>query len=783
MSDESQSQLTGPRSEELATKLRRLEEELAQAEAQRAASECRLRDNDAEIDRLNQGLTDLRVEMARLLVENQRLQFWLNRYKAIKDKYLARGSFQERLTKWAAKKLIHRRGATPRFSGQRGKEGIVSTAHVDGIVEPPQHWLDNPLRPPIVIAILNWNRVDLLRKCLESLFLYTDYERLSICVYDQGSTDGSREYLQSLGGRVDAVFGKENLGFITANNLIIERYAKWDAIFLNNDTQVTERWLEPLLETSYKSEKIGVVGPKLVYLHGLLQEAGSQVFQDGSCRAYGKYENPNSPEFNQLREVDYSSAACLYVKRRVLDLIGGFDETYSPAYYEDADFAFKARNAGFKVLYEPRSTVMHREYSSSGQSAVGLMEVNRLKFVNRWKAALQGQQRNFWEARDLEQQEKVLVISSLVPAPDRSSGGTRLYEFIRLLTRHYHVVFAYLGSEASRDYLRPLERAGVTVFYPGFAKAVHNYEVDVHAILKSNHFKIVFCELIDVAEQFLDAIREHSPHSLVVVDTYDVHFIREMREAAIARDHSLKRKAERTKRRELEIYGRADLVLTVTEEDRRALLSESRKVNVAIVPNIHVLPEVVAPRSSRRDLVFVGGFTHRPNVDAVLYFCREILPLVQEQIASVRLYIVGNAPPAEVVALGSESVIVTGYVANMVSYLNSALVSVIPLRFGSGMKGKIGEAMAYGLPSVTTSIGAEGMGLVDGVDALIADRPEEFAARIVLLHRDAEMWSSIADKARLHVAREWSPEAVNRELSDILAKYCSASRFECGSVK
>lgn len=782
MTDESQSQLPGPRKEELAGQLRRLEEQLTEAEARRLASECRLRDKDAEIDRLNQDLTDLKVEMARLLVENQKLQFWLSRYKAIKDKYLARGSFQERLTKWAATKLVHRRGATNRFSGQRDKAGSVSTG-ADGIIEPPQPWQDNPLRPPIVIAILNWNRVELLRKCLESLFLYTAYERLSICIYDQGSTDGSREYLQSLGSRVDAVLGNSNLGFITANNLIIERYAKWDVIFLNNDTQVTERWLEPLLETSHKSDKIGIVGPKLVYFHGLLQEAGSQVFQDGSCRAYGKYENPSSPEFNQLREVDYSSAACLYVKRRVFDAIGGFDEIYSPAYYEDADFAFKARNAGFKVLYEPRSTVMHREYSSSGKSAVELMEVNRLKFVNRWKAVLQSHQRNFWEARDLEQQEKVLVISSLVPAPDRSSGGNRLYEFVRLLTRHYHVVLAYLGSETSRDYLKPLERAGVTVFYPGFAKAVHKYEVDVDAILQSNHFKIVFCELMDVAEQFLDTIREHSPHSLVIVDTYDVHFVREMREAAIACDTSLKRKAERTKRRELEIYSGADLVLTVTEEDRRALLNESRKVNVAIVPNIHVLPEGVAPRSARRDLLFVGGFTHRPNVDAVLYFYREILPLIQEQIADIKLYVVGNAPPAEIVALGSDNVIVTGYVANIVPYLSSALVSVIPLRFGSGMKGKIGEAMAYGLPSVTTSIGAEGMGLVDGVDAFIADSAEEFAARTVLLCRDAEMWSSIAEKARIHVAQEWSPEAVNRELSEILAKFCSTSRLECDPVK
>jgi glycosyltransferase involved in cell wall biosynthesis len=156
-------------------------------------------------------------------------------------------------------------------------------------------------------------------------------------------------------------------------------------------------------------------------------------------------------------------------------------------------------------------------------------------------------------------------------------------------------------------------------------------------------------------------------------------------------------------------------------------------------------------------------------VDAILYFCREIFPLVLQRLPQMRLWVVGNAPPPEIVALASENVIVTGYALYLAPYLESALVSVAPLRFGSGMKGKIGEAMAWGIPVVTTTIGAEGMGLQDGVDALIADAPEDFAQRIIQLHEKPELWDSVAKNARKCVEREWSPDAVDRSLTEILA--------------
>jgi glycosyltransferase involved in cell wall biosynthesis len=337
------------------------------------------------------------------------------------------------------------------------------------------------------------------------------------------------------------------------------------------------------------------------------------------------------------------------------------------------------------------------------------------------------------------------------------------------LTRHYHVVFAYVGAFALQEYIRPLERYGITVFYPGYAKAVNNYELDLGAVLRYNDFKFIFCELFGIAEQYLGVVRQYSPGTSVIVDTFDVHFLRETREAATANDAGLLRKAQETKRRELAVYKQVDLVLTVTADDKQALLREDPQLNISVIPNIHAIPTAVVSRGNRRDLLFVGGFSHTPNVDGVLYLCREILPIVRRRLPDTKLWVVGNAPPPEIVALASENVIVTGYVRHLVPYLESALVSLAPLRFGSGMKGKIGEAMAWGIPVVTTTIGAEGMGLQDGVDALIADTPEDFARRITQLHEQPELWDSVAQNARRRVEREWSPDAVDRCLTEILA--------------
>jgi GT2 family glycosyltransferase/2-polyprenyl-3-methyl-5-hydroxy-6-metoxy-1,4-benzoquinol methylase len=709
-----------------------------------------------------------------LQADNQMLTVWLTKYKNAKERVLPTGSLRDRIVRKLAN-YISKPTSTATPSTNHGATRAPHSAHLvrvadpQAVIDPPQEWCDDPTRPPVVIAIPNWNRASLLRTCIESILTNTRYERYRICVYEQGSTDGSREYLASLGNQVDSILSANNVGFVAANNAIIRRYTNWDVVFLNNDTRVTEGWLETLVETARSSDRIGLVGCKLVYPSGLLQEAGSQIFQDGSARAYGKYENQFEPAFNELREVDYCSAAGLYAKRELLQVVGGFDERYSPAYYEDSDLALAARTAGFKVLYQPQSVVIHDEYGTSGQTATERMEVNRQKFVQKWSAVLHQQQRNLWEAVSVADREKVLVIHDLLPSPDRSSGGRRLYELLRLLANHYHVVLAYLHPHQIKEYLKPLERYGITVFYPGFAKAVRNPNLDIRAILENNDFKYIFCELYTVAEQYVDLIRSSAPDSKLIVDTFDVHFLREMRKAELLSDAELREEATRTQLRELAVYRRADAIFTVTEDDKQALLQKDARLPVRVVPNIHSLPQRFVGRNSRSGLMFVGGFSHEPNVDAMLYFCWEVFPLVLAELPNVKLRIVGNAPPADIVALASNSILVEGHVSNLVPYLESALVSIAPLRYGSGMKGKVGEAMAYGLPVVTTGIGAEGMNLRDGVDALIADDPRAFADCICRLCENSELWEILARNGRERVEREWSPDVVEVRLCEILA--------------
>ncbi|MFQ5924452.1 MAG: glycosyltransferase family 4 protein, partial [Dehalococcoidia bacterium] len=179
------------------------------------------------------------------------------------------------------------------------------------------------------------------------------------------------------------------------------------------------------------------------------------------------------------------------------------------------------------------------------------------------------------------------------------------------------------------------------------------------------------------------------------------------------------------------------------------------------------------PFSERRDIVFVGGFDHTPNVDAVTFFVKEIFPLVKESLHDVRFYIVGSAivgsnPPGQVLSLASEDVIVTGYVRDLTPYFESCKLSVAPLRYGAGVKGKINQSMSHGLPVVTTSIGAEGMEAMDGEDILIADSAADFAHKIALLYRDGSLWHRLSENSMRNIQRYHSYEAAKTKLGELL---------------
>jgi GT2 family glycosyltransferase/glycosyltransferase involved in cell wall biosynthesis len=637
-------------------------------------------------------------------------------------------------------------------------------------------------RREVVIAILSWNRLPLLKECLQAIRRNTDYPH-TICVVDQGSTDGTKRYLERLGHGIVTISLDQNVGFVRGNNRVMARFPCHDVVLLNNDTIVQPGWLTALADRAYSATEVGIVGAKLIYPDGRLQEAGGEVFRDGSGRNVGKLDDPERWIYNQVREVDYCSGACLYIKRDVLDRVGCLDERYDPAYYEDTDLCFTAAAAGFKVLYEPAAVVVHLEGATAGKGSEQssrskqLQERNRPLFVSKWQHLLQGKRGTAYELPLRPGREKLLFIGPLVPAHDTASGELRIYLTIKELTKDFDIV--YVGRNVTaRRYIRDLEMLGVTVFAPDTERLrvlgteVDTPPLDVLSLLQSNVFLAVIVSFHHVAHQYYPFIKQVAARTCFILDTVDIHYLREWRRAEVTGDDHLFWNAEEEKRRELTMCRVADLVLTVTEQDRQALIADAPELEVRVAPNIHdIVPDAPdAGTEERQGLLFVGGFNHPPNVDAMLWFCGEVFPKIVAAIPNLNLHIVGSNPPAEIRRLAGTHVRVEGHVPSTLPYLRQCRISVAPLRYGAGMKGKVGEALAAGIPIVTTAVGAEGMGLEDGRHVLIAEDAEGFAEAIVRLYRDGALRSRLAEAGRQLVASRFSNQSVGALWRAILGR-------------
>ena len=634
------------------------------------------------------------------------------------------------------------------------------------------------MKQPTVISILALNNLDLTRQCIESIFENTTgpYE---ICVVNQASNDGTREYLDGLGSRIAAVHLPKNIGFIGGNNLVMERYPDRDIVLLNNDTIVEKGWLEALRERAYSEPGIGVVGAKLLYPDGRLQEAGGEIFSDGSGRNIGKYDDPDRHIYNVKRDVDYCSGACLFVKRAVLDDVGYLDEIFSPAYWEDTDLCFRARKAGWRVVYEPESRVVHLEGATAGMPgrkslSRDLQQRNKPKFMSRWGKELESHRKNVFDVRPGDGKEQILVILPFLPMYDRAAGEKRWFHTLKLLARHFDITFLARNGAGQLKYVNELEKMGITVFHTDQSRLQlmgcsekGPLWIDFPLLLRSNDFKAVIVGFYHMAHQYYRDIREHSPESVLIVDSYDLCWIRQRRKADLGGDPRAIWEALEVKRRELAMYRMADMVLTVTEEDRRKLREELPGANVGISTDIH--PQTGEGRKGRgRDLVFVGNYKHDPNEDAVLYFANQVFPLIKREVPGIKLYVVGNSPTEPVEQLASDEIIVTGFVPEVTPYLMDSRVFVVPLRYGAGLKGKIGEALAAGIPIVTTSIGAEGMNLVHRKTALIADTPEDFAGCVVEAHTDDVLWDTLSAEGKRQADESYSVNAVESYWLEII---------------
>ena len=615
-------------------------------------------------------------------------------------------------------------------------------------------------RASIVIPVFNHFAHTLA--CLRALAAHPPLADCEILVIDDGSSDETANALPQVEG-LRYHRRAANGGFIAACNDGAALARGEVLVFLNNDTVPQPGWLDALLRTFDTQAGVGLVGAQLLYPDGRLQEAGGVVFSDGSAWNYGRFEAPDDPRFAYLREIDYASGAAIAIPRALFLQLGGFDARYAPAYYEDTDLAFAVRDAGLRVLYQPAARVVHDEGTSSGtdtaSGAKAFQPRNRERFAAHRRIALARHAAPGTlptPAMLHRQQRQVLVVDVQTPHPDRDSASLRLFNLMRMLRDEgAHVVFLPADLRHEDGYTQALQQIGVEAWYAPHAGRVpawlREHGPRFERVLLCRHY---------VASEFLPLVRRFAPQARVLFDTVDLHYLRERRAAELGGDPALLRAALRTRRLELDLVARSDVTLVVSEAERALLRVDAPHSEVEVLSNLHDVAGAGLPFAQRSDLVFVGGFRHPPNADAARWFIDAVFPRVRAALPGVRFHCIGGDVPPDIRERGDhDGVVIHGHVADIAPYMDGCRISVAPLRFGAGVKGKVNLAMAHGQPVVATGCAVEGMHLVDGRDVLVADDADGFAAQTVRLYRDQALWESLAQAGLQNVRQHFSLDA------------------------
>ena len=512
----------------------------------------------------------------------------------------------------------------------------------------------------------------------------------------------------------------------------------------------------------------------------VIDEIKAQMMKNGAVNAmmsgsgptvFGIFDDPDKAEYNYVKDVDYISGAAILLSTALWKQIGGFDERFAPAYCEDSDLAFEVRKAGYRVVYQPKSKVIHFEGISNGTdvNGTGLKRYqveNSEKLKEKWKEEFKNQcvnngNPNPFRARERSMGKKIIVvIDHYVPTFDKDAGSKTTFQYLKMFLKKGYVV-KFIGDNYLHEepYTSTLQQMGIEVLYG------QEYLTGIWDWLgeKGKDIHVAYLNRPHIATKYVDFIKEHTDIKMIYYG-HDLHFMREFREYELTGDVKKRQESEYWKSIEFSLFHKVAVSYYPSYVEEEAIHAVDETISVkAITAYVYeeFLQNLNKDFAKREGLLFVGGFAHPPNADAVLWFAKEVFPKIREQI-KVNFYIVGSKVTDEIKALEQpgNGIIVKGFVSEeeLADLYRNCRIVVVPLRYGAGVKGKVVEAIYNGAPIVTTSVGSEGIPDVEKV-LLVKDQPDEFAETVVELYKDEKRLEDLAEKTQVYIREHFSIDA------------------------
>jgi O-antigen biosynthesis protein len=624
------------------------------------------------------------------------------------------------------------------FSGQssRSFETQTSPVKVPRFIESMNYSMDigfgvpyseNP-RASIIIPVHNnwWTTFGLLQS-LRSNRESTPYETI---IVDDASTDMTPTALKTIRG-VRVVTASKNIGYLRATNLGASYANAEYLVLLNNDTEPIQGWLDSILKYMDTDPSIGLAGSNLISADGRLQESGGQIFSDASGWNIGRNESPFQPAFMFNKEVDYCSAAAIVIRTALWKEIGGFDERFVPAYYEDTDLAFEVRSKGYRVVNIPESMVVHMEGVSHGKDeSTGIKSFqvkNQKAFFDKWSSELM----THWENKGIPRIEYsrsslgiVVLVDRQFPAENRDSGSIRtlrLARQIQLLGFHV-IVFGDDVSTTNLDHIKVRE-SGIET---------HNSFQSLAQSLEYRRDRVKFVWLIrqEIVGKYDSLFSELTPNATKVFDLLDLEYSETTRGIRISPSHE-------------KMISSGNKIVLVSPFEKSLAQMVFPSMDIFDLWKPFEVQELKDNREERKraGCIFVGGFRHAPNYEGIKWFGEKVIPLLKERGFSQTVKVVGSGlDPKQSKYLQSLGLEILGGCSTLglAALYESTLCALVPLLSGRGLKGKFAEAAAFGIPVVTTDIGAEGFDVEGVLGVARANSQEEFANQILKIVKSEE---------------------------------------------